>query len=394
MFLIFKIRHYFLIYFLTLAMLLVIIMVFNFTIDNQHMFHKENNSVYFKYARKVINSEYGVLSNIPVNDTIIRYTMISILKPDCVLFGSSHITTASAKEMPSIFGDCKVFLNAWVTGGGPLSGALMAREAVNNNVKVFVYEINPWWYNFANFEFWEFKRLEVLDALNWIGISENSFAGPFVTKFNKKQGEDKMKHSNWWMNYVRLYIDILFGEWFIRFQALTNYKYLYQNYLFFANNHYSLPVRGIHVSDDALVTNVKTPYETFKNDNILTPYGAVTYAESLVNRPSGVNRCDPDIHVPWAWQAIENTLKSLKEASVDTRIMLTPTHPMLFDGCKNYREQFRDFYAKLKVIADKYHVKIHGSYFPEDLGPPDEVAKYIKFDGHHINLKEGFKYMK
>ena len=82
------------------------------------------------------------------------------------------------------------------------------------------------------------------------------------------------------------------------------------------------------------------------------------------------------------------------ESNIEVKIMLTPTHPMLFTGCKNYKNQFTQFFNRLKKFANKNNIEIHGSFFPEDLGDPNEVAAFIKFDGHHINRREGFKFIK
>ena len=225
------INLYYLSILLLIVMLLSVIMIFNRLVDSQNVFLNQNDVLYKKYANAVLESENGVYSNIPVNDTLLRYKMLEVMQPECVLYGSSHITTASFELMPSIFKKCKSSLNVWVTGGGPISGLMMARSAVKNNVKMFVYEIHPWWYNFANFEFWKSKKIEYLNALKWINLGENQVGGKLVTKIGQKQGENQ--------NQKMSYISVLFNavipkeisNLFTKLEILANFKYTIQNFI-------------------------------------------------------------------------------------------------------------------------------------------------------------------
>lgn len=340
----------------------------NYFVDGQRVFQSASvDGKYLGYARIVPGSAAGVTTPPVPQDRILKYVMMQEMKPDCVLFGSSHILPASAEEMPSIFGGCERFLNAWVTAGNLIDGAIYADLAIQQDVSMFVWEMSPRWYH----------REDMI--ARWSELKDVADAA-----LEKAERSDSFLRS-------QLYGANILWE---KFRVLINAAYFKQNVKLFIDSGFRLPDRG--VKDDGVYKATPAPSMDARHPTVsyMRPNGQTNYSQLHVGRKSGADpkACTFPADAP-TWGLFEKSLRRLKAASVDARIIFTPTHPVWFQTCPTIRGQFEAFDTRVRRIAEQYDVKVHGSLFAEELGDPEAIAALIGVDGHHL-VKGAFTYIK
>jgi len=307
------------------------------------------------YIKELLNSKDGLVRD-GWNERLIKTTLAKETGNfECAILGSSHIMQISSiRKIGNIQNQCSNLLNLGVSGGSLEDVFVFSYFIFKNNKlpkKVFI-DIAPWTLKF----------------------NMDSRYGAYMNEYIKMNELLEIKYKSETISYKEKV-----------FKNLINWEYFY----------YSMQTLKDKKAKafDYFKKKIIEPEKPYKysegyEKSIILPDGAHIYNSSYITKQLKNNSNIPigggDYKIngeEYSELAVNNLIKLLKlyqSSSVKVSFILTPYHPNVFKNGKTKSVQYMEVVNKvITEIAQKYNIKIYGSFFPEELGCKE--SEYLDF---------------
>lgn len=315
----------------------------NYVVDPGFVYSKKNSGVSpDEYTKKLQVSKNGLIAE-GWNERDIKLSLAKFSgNYDCIVMGSSHIMQISGVlNTGNITAICPKLLNLGVSGGSLEDLYVFSNVILNNKNKpkqVFI-EISPWLFKYNMDERWQMNKKHY-DEL--------------VSKLNNST-ESKDENLDY---QIELFKNLFNLEYFIT--SLKNYQNLFNKSKieepsdnFSYENGYikALTLQdGSHLYDSNFITKSKKDILSIKNGG-----GDYKISGNIYNKD--------------ALKLFEKLIVFYQKNDIEVNFIITPYHPNVFkNGETKPVQHMREIENLAKILANKYNIKLYGSFFPENTG--------------------------
>jgi len=335
-------KKFFFFFFIIIFFILIVVATFNYLVDYQNFFSNKNIAAKeLKKISKKINLNTFNKINYSHRDIKKALALFSE-NSDCFVLGSSQHMLITSEDLFNLDTKCIKNTNLSLPGGS-------LEDILINTYFTSIRE----------------KKIKKV----FLGI------GPYTFKYNS---DYQLRWKNFENIFNKMNDKNIFEEKNIYQQSIEILKVLYNKKFFIKNLNYikNKILYSNGLDKDLNLEELKINYD---GSYILTGNYASKKGESIKeveNARWGFNELNFDKEPK---NSLINNIKFIQSKGIEVDIILIPFHPIVFSSKDWIVEYILTADNEIKKISEELNLKIHGSFFPDDL----DCSKFDFYDDSH-----------
>lgn len=337
-----RIKPFFTGYIVSLALIVGIITVANFTIDISGVYH-DNAEFSQLYARKLMETPSGLVKP-PGSERKIKSELIKLKAADCYVTGSSHEMEINLGSMPALRKYCTSVLNLAVSGGSYEDALITFDQLSDHRNSLIIIGIAPWFFKRGADIQWQELGSAYQDA-------HSHFLGSHIS--NDDAVTEKLKN-------------------------LTNGMYFLRN------------IQSLRTTRPSRSVIEAIPTQLTENDAILLQDGSLrysrTYIESTLPRRETVDCSEYKIYPPFVDPVVvaemHSVINRMKSSGLKIAMLLMPYHPAALKCANNTIAAMNATDSAARSIGKDLNVPVLGNFNPSF----DHLTAADFYDFMHMDI--------